>query len=522
MDPTQTRRRFLQSMAACAATLGFSRRTASNGLRAFCSEPSKAIPFEEYSQHDALGLARLVKLGEVTPSELLESAIQRAEAVHERLNAIVGDREILYEHARRSIANGLSSGPFTGVPFVIKDLSFSMQGVECSQGSKLFSGVKADKDCAAVARYRRAGLVIFARTHSPEFGIMPATESALHGVTRNPWNLERTAGGSSGGTAAAVASGVVPAGSGSDGGGSIRIPASCCGLFGLKPTRERIPTDFSEYGGIVSVHALTRSVRDSAALLDVTRGPVPGMTGGPPVKTGSYLAEVSRHPQRLKIGVALRTPFIQTLHPDCRAAVDETIKLCESLGHVVEDVTDDFVRCFAWEQLLQAQLTFFVGGLVLNIRRRLADLGRDLKTDDVEPGTYELLKTQQDTAADFGAALRVSADASRRMAVFMDDFDVLVTSTLGKPPIGHGILTTQKQNVDIPEAVSFIPFTFLANFTGIPAMSVPLYWSQEGLPIGVQFMGRYADEATLFRLAGQLEAAQPWNDKRPPALSAAT
>jgi Asp-tRNA(Asn)/Glu-tRNA(Gln) amidotransferase A subunit family amidase len=252
--------------------------------------------------------------------------------------------------------------------------------------------------------------------------------------------------------------------------------------------------------------------------LDSTQGPTPGATQSPPRKEGPYLAEVAKEPRRLRIGVVLKNPLASELDPECRAAVERAIKLCQSLGHIVDDVTESFSRVFAWDELLQAQVTFFVGGTALHVKQRLAELGRELRQDDVEPGTREWLKKSRDfTAADFARAHQVSSDASMRMAVFQRDYDVILTSTLGKTPIDHGVLTLQKTTTDLGEFLSFTPFTFLANFTGVPAMSVPLHWTSQGnLPVGVHFFGRYGDEATLFRLAGQLEATAPWKRKRPP------
>lgn len=298
------------SFGACVATSRL------QPFRCFAGSATNAIlPFDECAELDAVGLATRIQLDDIRPLEALNTTIERAEAVNDNILALVGDREILYEQARQAIERGPPDGPLAGVPYLLKDLSFAMSGAECSAGSALYKGVLAHEGSTAVKPYRAAGLVIFGRTHSPEFGIMRTTETALYGITRNPWTPSRRAGGSSVGSAAAVAACIVPAASGSDGGGSIRIPASYCGLFGLKLSRERIPCDVKEYGGLVSVHAITRTVRDSAALLGAARGPLLGMTNYPPIHKAVYLEEVSLEPRRLKIGITSENRMRETCIP---------------------------------------------------------------------------------------------------------------------------------------------------------------------------------------------------------------
>lgn len=477
-------------------------------------------PYEEYAKHDALGLAELVRKKDVEPEELLEAAIARAEAVDPKIHAIVLK---LYDAARREIANGLPQGPFTGVPFLVKDLGFWMKDVPCSEGSRLFRGAIPDEDETVVKRFRKAGLVIFGRTRSPEFGLLPTTESTLFPITRNPWNLERTAGGSSGGTAAAVAAGIVPMGSGSDGGGSIRIPASCCGLFGLKPTRSRVPVGprmQEVFGGMCCYHALTRSVRDSAALLDATSGAACGDVYAAPANAdGSFLSQVGKKPKPLRIASVLSTPNLKALDPECRRAVEIAEELCRDLGHNVEPATESFAKAVPWADLMKAMVVIFVAGTTVVIEDRLSQLGRDLGEDDVEPYTRTGWERGKEfTAVDLTRARRSLHESSLRVSEFQRAYDVILTPTLGKPPIPHGIITPRTSDPDVvlDEYLAFTPFTFLANCTGQPAMTVPLHWTRDGLPVGVHFMGRFGDEATLLRLASQLERERPWKDKRPP------
>ncbi len=481
------------------------------------AQPVRALPYEEYAKHDGLGLADLVKRGKVKPEELLEAAIARAGAVNDKINAIVGT---LHDEACREIAQGVPDGPFRGVPYLMKDLSFAMAGVTCSHGSRLFADYKPKADSTAVERYRKAGLVFFARTATPELGLFPTTESLLFGITRNPWNLDRTAGGSSGGTAAAVAAGIAPMGSASDGGGSIRIPASCCGLFGLKPTRARVPLGpgtFESWGGLVANHAITRSVRDSAALLDATAGPALGDAYRAPLQRPPFLDEVRTPPQRLRIGLTLAGVPGATVHAECCEAANSAARLCESLGHDMDEVTDEFGQAFSFDELRQAMMIFARVGIAQRIENRLVELGRDLTDSDVEPITalvYEQAKKY--SALDLAQARDVVHRSSRQMAEFQQGYDVILSPTLASPPIRHGVISASSSPQSIASGiVNFIAFTPIANWTGQPAMSVPLHWTPDGLPVGVHFMGRFGDEATLFRLAGQLEEAQPWADKRP-------
>ncbi len=484
---------------------------------------SSAATFDEYSQHDGLGLAELVQKKDVKPEELLEAAIARTEAVNATINAVVVK---CYDQARDSIKRGLPDGPFKGVPFVVKDLGFWMKDTLCTEGSRLFENHVAKEDDIVVRRYREAGLVIFGRTATPELGLLPITESKLQAVTRNPWNLEWNAGGSSGGTAAAVAAGIVPMGSAADGGGSIRIPASCCGLFGIKPTRARVPLgprSSDGWGGLVVLHALTRSVRDSAALLDATCDVDAGAPYWAPRRQRPFRDEIRTAPGPLRIALVLKVPPLGDVHPECRKAAHVAARLCEEQGHRVDEVTDQFVKIFPYDDLRQAMWVPALAGLALSVKDRLTELNRELDEEDLEPATRSCLEAaKQHTAIDLASAARRLHQSSRLMASFLSEgdsngYDLILSPTLAQPALknfGSRLFETSSDELG-RQFMGFCPYNQLANWTGQPAMSVPLHWTPDDLPVGVQFMGRYGDEATLFRLGAQLEQAQPWAGKRP-------
>ena len=464
-----------------------------------------------YEDHDGLGLADLVRRREVSAGELLEAALQRTDVSQSALNAVVTR---LDGAARAAVVAGLPDGPFTGVPFLVKELVASVAGAATTGASRLYAGSMATHDSEIVARYRRAGLVIFGKTNSPEFGLSPTTESHLYGVTRNPWRTDLAPGGSSGGSAAAVAAGIVPIAHATDGGGSIRIPASTCGLFGLKPTRARIsagPEGGEGLSGLAVQHAVSRSVRDSAALLDATLGSLPGdpYSALPPARP--YLAEAGTEPGRLRIGFARSAPAGTALANDCIAAVDDAARLCESLGHHVEEaspacdwpaLTRDFVRVFGAN--VMANIARATGGVLPE--RRL-----------VEPLTYAIAERARSvSAAELIAAIHSLHRQARLIARFFARFDLWLTPTLASPPLPVGAFDIESADVDgwVEQLAAFLPFTYPFNVSGQPAASVPLHWNGDGLPIGVQFAARYGDEATLFRIAGQLERARPWSGRR--------
>ncbi len=476
--------------------------------------------FTEYERYDALGLAQLVRRREVSAGELLSTAIDRTERRNPGINAVCIK---LYDRAKATVQAGLPDGPFAGVPFLLKDLYAMYEGASQTNGSSLFEGSVADHDSELVARHRRAGLVIFGRTASPELGLCYTTESRLYGPTRNPWALDRVAGGSSGGAAAAVAARIVPAAHASDGGGSIRVPASCCGLFGMKPTRARNPSgpDRSErWAGLSTAHALTLSVRDSAALLDATSGPDIGDPYAAPPPARPFRDEVGADPGRLRIAFSAENPNGVPVHPDCVAAIEDAASLCADLGHDVEDATPTYDR----EAMGEAVMAVILADTLATIEDHAAVLGRAAAPEDVERVTWEIaMRGHAVTGANYVKATQVMHRVGRQVARFFLDYDVLLTPTLAKPPIVIGELDMMAEDFAAYEAElrGFAAFPTLANVVGAPAMSVPLHWNAANLPIGVQFMGRFGDEATLFALAGQLETARAWVNRRPPLADVA-
>jgi amidase/6-aminohexanoate-cyclic-dimer hydrolase len=469
---------------------------------------------KDFERYDGLGLADLVKTRAVTPKELLNAAVARLEARNPAINAVVNR---MYDRAEAAIAAGLPAGPFTGVPYLLKDLGVYYAGTITSAGSAFLRDAVADHDSEVVVRMKRAGLVIMGKTNTSEFGLSTSVEPKLFGPTRNPWNPEFSAGGSSGGAAAAVAAGMLPMAHATDGGGSIRIPASCCGLFGLKPTRARTPLgpDVGEgWSGASVGHAVTRSVRDSAALLDATAGPDVGDPYWAPPPEGPYLAEAGKDPGKLKIALTTRAWSGHPVHADCAAAVSHAAKLCESLGHAVEEaspVIDEEMHAWARRIVIGANTR-------MTLEARGKALGREPRPDDVEAFTWRAAESGREfTATDYAAAIRALHQIGRVVGRFFTRFDVLLTPTMCEPPHKLGVLGPTNNDAQnyLRALLGTIAFTSLFNTAGNPAMSVPLYWSGEGLPIGVQFAADFGDEAALFRLAAQLEAAQPWAERRP-------
>jgi Asp-tRNA(Asn)/Glu-tRNA(Gln) amidotransferase A subunit family amidase len=469
---------------------------------------------KEYSHHDAVSLAQLVRRREVSAAELLDAALKRVEEVNPAINAVVSQ---FTEQARAALADGLPQGPLSGVPFLLKDLYALCTGMITTNGSRFLTGNVADHDTEMVARYKRAGLLIFGKTNTPEFGLTVSTEPRLFGATRNPWKLDYMAGGSSGGAAAAVAAGVIPAAHASDGGGSIRIPASCCGLFGLKPTRGRNPVgpDRGEgWAGMSCEHVITRSVRDSAAFLDVTQGPDKGAPYFATLPVRPYLDELERAPGRLRVGLATRTPAGETVHPECERAVREAAQLLNGFGHDVEEFTlsgvgADFAAAFR---------VIIAGNIRAAVDMYAARLGLEPGPDDMENITRVSYGAGgKASAADLARAVIVHHATGRRIAAWFDRYDVVLTPTLAEPPWKLGVFDMMSTDAEAygRNVARFTAFTAPFNCSGNPAMTLPLHWSVDGLPIGVQIAGRYGDEATLFRLAGQIEQARPWIDRRP-------
>lgn len=471
----------------------------------------------ELSIVDATAQADLVRRGEVKPRELLDATLEAIDRLNPELNAVILRMD---DEARRTLDAGLPDGPFTGVPYLLKDLAVEYAGTRFTEGSRFLQDNVSAHDQEMTVRLKRAGLVICGKTNTPEFGMVPTCQPELFGVTRNPWAPDRTTAGSSGGSAAAVAAGILPMAYANDLGGSIRFPASCCGLFGLKPTRARNPLG-PEYGDVMSgyatEHAVTRSVRDSAALLDATSGPDVGDPYWAPPPKRPFIEEVGTDPGRLRVAFSVSPPNGAEAHPDCVAAVRDAAALCESLGHEVVEADppglDD-------PDLAQARMTIYGSATPWIVGYWARKLGREPAPDDLEPLTRVLLDFGRSvTAGDYLLAVELVQRKSRDVARFLTDHDVWLTPTLGEPPppISELAISEESPFEDFLRTESFTAFpAWLANATGNPAMSVPLHWSAEGLPIGVQFLGRFGDEATLLRLAAQLEEARPWADRRPP------
>jgi len=467
--------------------------------------------------HDALGLAGLVRRRELGPAELLEAALRRVDRLDGQTRAIVLRHD---DEARAQLAAGIS-GPFAGVPFLLKDLHIRLAGTVTDNGSRFFRDRVAGEDDELTRRYMRAGLVIFGKTGSPELGLTGTTESVLHGATRNPWNLDRTAGGSSGGAAAAVATRLVPIAHASDGAGSIRTPASCCGVFGLKPTRGRVPLGperFEGWNGLTTQHAVSISVRDNAALLDATAGPEVGSPYVAPSPVRPFLEEVTAPPDSLRIALVRRPVSGSPVDAECIAAVEDAARLLEDLGHDVEEATlpVDHQRTNA------GMLATLCVNTLKSLEDRSKVLGRPWTPEDVEPVTFRLAEMGRDfDAVAYVRAREAFEEAGRAMALFHQRFDVVLTPTLAKPPVPIGLLSLSPVDFDayVREVTTFGPFTALYNMTGQPAMSVPLFWTTDDLPVGVMFAAAFGNEALLFRLAGQLERARPWRGRRPPTTA---
>jgi len=474
--------------------------------------------FPAYESHDALSLATLVRRRELSAAELLDTAIERAVLHNPRVNAICGAR---YEAARAVAAVRLPDGPFTGVPFLLKD-TVPAVGFPMNFGSRFFEASTHAFDNETVARYRKAGLVIFGRTTSPEMAMCPSTEAPVYGgPTRNPWNLGHSSGGSSGGAAAAVAAGILPMAHATDGAGSIRIPASCCGLFGLKPTRARLPAGPMQgegWAGMRTEHVLTRSVRDSAAMLDATCGADAGAPYSVPRPPQAFFKDVGAPPGRLRIAFLKATLSGEPIDPEVAAAVDAAAALCVDLGH---EVSEERMAEFNAEEMLEALIVIVSSGVASAIELRAVALGREPLQDELEPATWGALRVAwETTGAQYVTAVGTVHRIGRMAARFMERRDVLLMPVMTRPPVALGELTMKNPDfVEYRTAVArYSAFSPLANLSGQPACSVPLAWSKAGLPIGVQFMARYGEESTLFRLAAQLEEAQPWFGKRPPGF----
>ncbi len=471
--------------------------------------------FKEYENYDGLGLAKLIKNGEMSSKEIVEAALDRISRHDPLINAVIHLWEDEIEQGLESFS---ADTPFAGLPMLLKDLNIYVKDKVTTNGSKIYKDAFSDFDSVLVKRYRQAGLIIAGQTKSPEFGLAPTTEPLLYGPTHNPWKSGYSSGGSSGGASAAVAAGMVPFAHASDGGGSIRIPAAACGLFGFKPTRGHIP--FSPalgegWNGLATMHAITRSVRDSAALLDISHGYVKGDPYSAPHVDRPFLESLALDPGKLRVAYSVHSPIGLNVHADCVEAVQRAAKQCEELGHMVEEAAPEYDSA----TLSGSSYTIIASHVHASIKDREQALGSPFDENALEPITMVLLEISRSSGSeDYALAQRTLHRISRQIAAFWDKYDIYLTPTLGLPPqpLGETIL---RQGDNFEEygvkMATYAPFTSLANGTGQPSMSVPLYWNDENLPIGVCFTGAFGHDATLFQLARQLEEASPWFDKRP-------
>jgi len=474
------------------------------------------MAFKEYGSFDAVGLADLVRSKQVSARELLHEAIARTAKVDPQINAVVVKH---YDYAERQLDNGLADGPFTGVPFLLKDLDV-LEGTRTTSGASVYKDNIADHTGTLAQRFLAAGVAIFGKSSSPEFGLLPTTESRLFGPTRNPWNLAHSSGGSSGGAAAAVAARILPMAHASDGGGSIRIPASASGVFGLKPTRARNPLgpDRGEgWGGFSVGHVVSISVRDSAVMLDATQGPEPSSPYVAPKPERPYADEVKREPGRLRIAFTDKSPYGEAIDPEIAAAVRDVATLLTKLGHHLEERAPQLAADPA-----AVMRTIVSASTAFNVRVAEQRFGRLMTDQDFEiltlAGAHNAEKT---TATDYVAAELSAFHISRALAEFFQSCDVFLCPTLCSPPLRIGELNSMSEDLShvAPILRRYIPGTSMFNMSGQPAMSVPLAWNSAGLPLGMMFSARFGDEATLFRLAGQLEQERPWRGKLPPVCA---
>jgi amidase/6-aminohexanoate-cyclic-dimer hydrolase len=473
----------------------------------------------DYDDFDATGLAEGVAKGDFSPDELLSTALERVETLNPALNAVT---QVQADRARANIAAGLPDGPLKGVPFLLKDLGAEAIGFPGNNGSRLLRNTTYSYNSTLVERLLSAGLVVFARTTSPEGGIGCATEAAVYGgPTRNPWNLDHTPGGSSGGSGAAVSAGIVPAAHGSDGGGSIRIPASSCGLFGFKPTRARLPDGPASgegWGGMAIEGFLTRSVRDSALLLDIGSGPELGAPYVAPPLEGSFIEAMEKRPKGLRVALCATTFDGDNVHPECAAAAEAAAKLLEQIGHHVEIARPEVDTM----GMMQSWTSIVACGTALGVSQKLKKLGRELQPDDLEPvarSACEYARTI--SGADYLDALETVHAYGRQMAGFLDRYDLLVSPTLAEPPARVGRFSHDRESyLDYrlgPDGVfAYSPYTACFNASGQPAASLPLAWSSDGLPIGVHIAAPFGADELLMSVCAELERAAPWFSKRPP------
>jgi amidase len=478
----------------------------------------------EFTNLDAMAQAELVRTKQVSPRELVDAAIAGIERVNPRLNAVITP---MFDKARALANSGhLGDGPFRGVPFLLKDL------VCASGGDPIYNGMRflreqrfvAPYDTYLAAKFKAAGFICLGKTNTPEMGLNGTTEPEAFGPSRNPWAVENSTGGSSGGSAAAVASRMVPVAHANDGGGSIRIPASECGLVGLKPTRGRVslgPDVGDAWHGLAIEHVLTRSVRDTAAILDAVAGEMPGDPYAAPARLKPYAQEVQVAPGSLRIGVMRRAPKGGApLHADCVAAVENTAHLLESLGHKIEE---SHPAALDEPEMMEHFTDVVCGHTAAAVAQTGAQFGRKISRDDVELWTWSLAERgARMSAHQYLAAIGWLQVWSRRVAAWWEDgFDVLLTPTIATPPPPLGMLVADREDpaVGWSRLMDVIQFTPAFNATGQPAISLPLFWNSAGLPIGTHLVAAFGREDLLIRVAAQLEQARPWKDRRPPVCA---
>ena len=463
----------------------------------------------EYFSYDALGLAELVRTKQISPSELLEIAIGLTEKLDPKLNAIPIKH---FDLARENLKNQNNTGIFNGVPFLLKDLNNYLEGTVTSGGSRVLKNIKADHTSELVKRTVDSGLNIFGKTNSPELGLTVTTEPVLYGPTRNPWSLDRSSGGSSGGASAAVASGIIPMAQASDGGGSIRIPASCCGLFGLKPTRARTPlgpASLEGWGGQSIFHCVSLSVRDSAALLDVTSGHEKGAPYRSAYQEKSFFEQINIEPGKLKIGYLEDSNI--PINADVKEIMDSTINLCEKLGHSIESTKINFSS----EEISLAIVTIISSNVAYAVKSQSQQTGREISNEFFENVTLQMAENGKNFSdSDYINAIKINHRLGQDLEKMFDKYDVLLSPVLASPPVKIGTINmdTTDMKTYVERLTQYSPFTGVFNQSGQPSMSVPLYRTKDNLPIGSMFSAAFGNENLLFSLAGQLEQAEPWVD----------
>jgi len=471
--------------------------------------------FEDYADHDAVALANLVRKKEVSPAELMETALRAIDKLNPKLNAVV---TVMEEQANAALQAGLPEGPLRGVPFLLKDLVVSWAGLPTNCGSRYFEDWTRPFDSEILKRWKAGGLVVIGKTNTPELGSSGSTEPVASGPTHNPWNLDHTPGGSSGGSAAAVSAGIVPAAHANDAGGSIRGPASCCGLVGLKPTRGRNPLgpDAGEHwNGLVVEHVVTRSVRDSAAFLDVSAGPDVGDPHVAPAPDQTFSDAAKTEPGRLRIGFARSAPGGVNFDADCLQAVENAANLLADLGHDVEEASPE------WDavSLGEAFMVIFAANMTWALSARQNQIGIAPTRETVENNNLWLMARGKElSAADLLSALSSLNTASRSFASYFLSHDIWLTPTMATQPpeLGHLFADVEDVPLFFERLWRFNPLNTIYNASGCPAISLPLHQSRSGLPIGVMLGASFGRDTLLLRLAGQIEQASPWAGRKPP------